>query len=289
MSVTQVDRRVRAGGGLDYQLGSYGISRLRFRGPRSALDRGQVAFVGGTETFGKFIERPFPALVAERTGMACINFGIVNAGLDAHLGDSAVMAACHDAALTVIEVTGAHNLTNRLYRVHPRRNDRFVRASPRLRELYPEVDFADFAFTRHMLAVLRATCAARFEVVRAEAQRVWVHRMREFARELPVQPLVLWFADRPPGAAEEVHGAEPLFVTRAMLEEIRPAVRGILEICPTPEIRARGRDRMVHAPGEAMAAAMMLGPGAHEAAAAALAAELGHLLRGDLAERLRRA
>lgn len=277
--MAQVDRRVRAGGGLDYQLGSYGISRLSFRGPRPALEQGHVAFVGGTETFGKFLERPFPALVAERTGAACINFGIVNAGLDAHLGDSAVMAACHDAALTVVEVTGAHNLNNRLYRVHPRRNDRFVRAAPRLREIYPEVDFADFAFTRHMLAVLRATCEERFAVVRAEARRVWVHRMRQFAREVPVPPLVLWFAGHPPGEAEESPGSEPLFVTRAMLEEIRPAVRGILEVCPPPEVLARGREGMVHGPGEAMAAAMMLGPAAHEAAAEVLARELRAVLR----------
>lgn len=277
--MAQVDRHVRADIGLDYQLGRYGISRLSFRGPRPALDRGYMAFVGGTETFGKFLERPFPELVADRTGVPCVNFGIVNAGLGAHLADSAVMAACHDATLTVVEVMGAHNLTNGLYAVHPRRNDRFVRASPRLREIYPEVDFADFTFTRHMLAALRVTCPERFALVREELRRVWVAGMRDFSREMPVRPLVLWFAARPPGETDDILGPEPLFVTRAMLEEIRPVVRGILEVVPTRDVLARGRDRMVHGPDEAMAAGMMLGPGAHEAAAGAIAQAVTGALR----------
>ncbi len=57
--------------------------------------------------------------------------------------------------MTVIQVMGAHNMSNRFYAVHPRRNDRFLRASLGCcKTIYPEVDFTEFNFTRHMLTAL---------------------------------------------------------------------------------------------------------------------------------------
>ena len=76
--------------------------------------------------------------------------------------------------MTVVQVMGAQNLTNRFYTVHPRRNDRFLRAAPDLQALYPEVDFTEFHFTRHLLRTLRWSSADRFEVVAEELRAVWV-------------------------------------------------------------------------------------------------------------------
>jgi hypothetical protein len=61
---------------------------------------------------------------------------------------------------------GAQNLSNRLYTVHPRRNDRFLRASGILRTIYRDVDFTEFHFTRHMLDHLRCLSEDRFDIVR---------------------------------------------------------------------------------------------------------------------------
>ncbi|SLN45434.1 DUF6473 family protein [Roseisalinus antarcticus] len=257
--------------GLQYELGSYGFSRLTFRRPRRTLDAPYAAFVGGAETFGKFLEDPFVDRIERRTGVTCVNFGIVNAGIGAHLGDSAVMATCHDAALTVVELMGAHNLSNRFYQVHPRRNDRFVRATPLLQEVYDEVDFADFVFTRHMLAALRSVCPKRFEIVRRELRRVWVERMTEFLSELPRKPLLLWLAPRHDDEAEtDAEWMEPLFVTSGMIEKIRPLGRGLIEICPDAKSLEVGRRVLVHEPGEAKAANLMMGADAHEQVARAI-------------------
>ena len=38
-----------------------------------------LAMIGGTETYGKFIERPFPTLIGEAFEMECVNFGCVTA------------------------------------------------------------------------------------------------------------------------------------------------------------------------------------------------------------------
>ncbi|QQA42298.1 DUF6473 family protein [Pelagovum pacificum] len=254
-------------GALDYRQCNYGLSRLAFRGPRHPLAGRYAAFVGGTETFGKFMQEPLPAIAERLSGVSCANFGCVNAGIGAFADDAAVLAACHDAVLTVIEVTGAHNISNRFYKVHPRRNDRFLKATPLLREIYDEVDFADFTFTRHLLSVLCHISPTRFRLVRRELRRVWLDRMRDFIAELPAPPVLLWYRD-----TTDVGGAgpDPLLVTDALMAEIAPLAAGIVRVDVTDRARADGQFRMVFGPAERAAAAEMLGPAIHETAARAL-------------------
>ncbi len=265
--------------GLSYAPCRYGNSRLFFRGPRKMLDGRYVAFVGGTETYGKFIERPFATLVEDRLGENCVNFGCINASIDAFINEPAVMAACHDATITVIQVMGAHNLSNRFYTVHPRRNDRFLRASTVLRAIFPEVDFSDFCFTRHMLGRLHDIAPDRFAIVREELQMAWTARMRSFLAEVGPSTLLLWFADHLPSdtAWEDRPNpfrAEPLFVTRRMVDSLRPMVRGVVMAQPSAKALSRRGVGLVHSPVQTNAAAEMLGVAAHEEAADALTTAL---------------
>jgi hypothetical protein len=80
-------------GGLSYAPCRYGMSRIFFRGPKRDLETPYLAFLGGTETFGKFIDRPFPALVEKELRRPCVNFGCVNGGVDAFVNDPTIMAA----------------------------------------------------------------------------------------------------------------------------------------------------------------------------------------------------
>jgi len=86
--------------------------------------------------------------------MSVVNLGVLNAGLDVLSSDPAIVAALGQAEAAVLQITSAHNMTNRFYKVHPRRNDRFLKASSVLRTIYPEVDFTEFHFTRHLLSHL---------------------------------------------------------------------------------------------------------------------------------------
>lgn len=114
-------------GALNYFPVRYGDSKLLFRGPKADLGERYVAFLGGTETYGKYVETPYPDLVGEEVGCATLNLGCVNAGLDAYLNDETVMDLCAASDVTVLQITGAQNMSNRFYAVHPRRNDRFLR------------------------------------------------------------------------------------------------------------------------------------------------------------------
>jgi len=259
------------GAGLTYAPCRYGMSRILFRGPRRRLDKPYIAFVGGTETFGKFIDRPFPALVEKAIGRTCVNFGTVNGGVDAFVNDPTIMAACHDADLTVVQVMGANFLSNRFYSVHPRRNDRFLRASTVLQAIYSDVDFADFTFTRHMLGTLLALSPERFDIVVSELREAWVARMKNMLGQIGPSAILLWFArqeltDDHWNTGAHPLQADPLFITKAMITQLRPLVKDVLEATPSPIALQQGTKGMYFSAMQAKAASEMLGVSCHSEA-----------------------
>lgn len=272
---------MRAGKGLEYYPCRYGGSRVLFRGPRRSLDTGYVAFLGGTETYGLFIPEPMPALVEQALGRACVNFGNVNAGLDLYLNDPEVLRAASGARAVVLQVMGAQAISNRYYAVHPRRNDRFLKANTRLLELYPEVDFTQFSFVRHMLGALQDTCPDRFARLVEELQAAWVARMTHLLSVIKGQVVLLWFSDQAPAeTAGTLSGRGPLFVSRAMIKAISPRVTCYVEIAASAQALGRGTRGMIFGEMETTAAEAQLGPLAHEEAAEALVPVLRGIVAG---------
>lgn len=247
------ERRVPAGPGE-----GQGFEGDRPRVMRAPPEGPYVAVVGGSETCGRGLAEPYPALLGRELGVACVDLGRHNASVEAFLRDPGAVRVCQGAALTVLAVTGAANLSNRLYSVHPRRNDRFTRPAPALRVLFPEVDFAEICFTRHLLLTLRSLGPDRFEIVREELRIAWAARMEAFLDRIGPRVVLLWFAPHPPPPAEAEEGplgTGPLFVSAPMLEALRPRVRAIVTVTGGP-------------PGGPLDA------GAHRGAAEALAAPL---------------
>lgn len=256
------------GAGLTYAPCRYGMSRIMFRGPKRRLNQPYFAFIGGTETYGKFIDRPFPTLIEKDIGRTCVNFGCVNGGVDAFVNDPTIMAACHDAELTVVQIMGANFLSNRFYSVHPRRNDRFLRALTVLQAIYNEVDFADFTFTRALLSKLHALSPERFDIVVTELRKAWVARMRNMLGQIGPNAVLLWFArkpmsDDPWNAVHDPLQVDPLFITKSMIDELRPLVRDVVEAVPSDIARQQGTKGMYFSPMQAKAASEMLGVACH--------------------------
>jgi hypothetical protein len=76
---------------LDYRPVRYDGSKLVFRGPQRRLTGEFVACLGGTETYGTFIDRPYPDLMERSLALPCVNFGWPNAGVDAFLKDDGLI------------------------------------------------------------------------------------------------------------------------------------------------------------------------------------------------------
>jgi hypothetical protein len=262
---------------LDYQQCRYGHSKLLFRGPRRDTNKKYCAFIGGTETYGKYIPVPFPELVEKQIGVPCVNLGTVNGGVDAFVNDETILGLCGKASVTVVQVMGAHNMSNRFYSVHPRRNDRFLKASTLMRTIFREVDFTEFAFTRHLLSTLKSISPDKFDVLEQELKVAWQARMELLISRIKGKVVLLWVSENAPapatGPSAKVKelGTDPLFIDRAMIDGIREKVHGYVEVVVPPEVDEMGTKGMLFPQLEAAAAQEMHGPLLHNIIADKLA------------------
>lgn len=230
---------------LDYAPCHYGVSKLVFRGPRRNLSGRYLVVIGGTETFGKYVPLPFVDQLEQALAVPVVNLGIANAGPDVFLADDEIARIAQGAAAVVVQVMGAHSQTNPFYAVHPRRNDRVLSVSPRLRNLYREVDFAEYHFTRHLVQSLHAVSGTRFAVVVAALQTLWVERMTALLTRLGPNTVLMWTGPQPPKnvAKDEVGPRYPAFVDRGMMARVARHAALQIEICPPAE-RVGGEDVM---------------------------------------------
>lgn len=267
------------GGGLHYAPCRYGMSRIFFRGPKRKLETPYIAFIGGTETFGKFIDKPLPALVEKELSIDCVNLGCVNAGVDAFVNDPTVMGICRDADVTVVQIMGANFMSNRFYSVHPRRNDRFLRASTVMQAIFNDVDFSQFTFTRHMLNTLHDLSPERFDIVVSELREAWMARMRNMLGQIGPRAILLWFSENPMSddawdSREDPLKGDPLFITTSMINELKDEVMDIVEVVPSSVALAQGTQGMFYAPLQAKVAGAMLSVASHHEASAILSRSL---------------
>ena len=231
-------------GSLDYSPCRYGMSKLIFRGPKQALDWPYTVVLGGTETYGKFVAQPYPSVLAQKTGRLVVNLGYVNAGPDAYLNDPGTLAIAAGSEVAIVQLIGAANVSNRFYTVHPRRNDRFVMATPWLRALFPEVDFTEFHFTGHLVQTLHHVSPKRFALVAAELRAVWLDRMRRLLGRLSGKVVLLWMADQPPPPRRTRAGAIGAAASGRCQDDRRIAQRRrrLCGICDQPCRRDRTGD-----------------------------------------------
>lgn len=258
--------------GIDYDECSYGTSRIQFRGPKRGLDGTYTALLGGSETYGKFVRNPFADILERLIGEPVVNLGVMHAGLTLLLDDPTVNEIASNARVTVIQALGAQNMSNRFYRVHPRRNDRFLAASDSLHALYPDIDFTQFHFTGHLLLALLDRDRHKFERVVNELRTAWLARMRYLLRTLPGERVLLWISDRrPEDPASLISGLPPYFVDRDMVEALAPDISGVVEVVPSSAARKTGLRDMSFEERERDAAEAMPNAQVHREVAEALA------------------
>lgn len=183
---------------IDYRTWRFGRLNQLYRGPRPDLDAPYVACIGGAQTFGRYVERPYPALLAERLGRQVVNFGAADAGPGFYLSDSKVLEALSDAELCVVQVMSAQALSNRLYRVGARRNQRLASVSPALRRLFPHVDDDTFSCARELLDHAAETSPEGHAALVEELRTAWVARMRSLLRAIHSRKILFWFSERAP-------------------------------------------------------------------------------------------
>ena len=235
----------------DYKVYRFGRSRQVFRGPQPELRGRYLCFLGASHTFGRFVDEPFPALVGAWTGLKTLNLGTDGAGPGFFLNDPDVLHAASGAEICVVQAMCATAISNRMFSVRPRRNLRLHAISELLRGIYPDVEFDRFAFVRPMLRHLRGLDETRFRMVENEMRNAWIGRTQTLLNAVETRTILLWFAQRAPeedGSAMAEGGADyPLFVDRAMVDTVRRAADGYVEV-----VGARGLPQDLRIDGRAV-------------------------------------
>ena len=231
---------------IDYKNYRFGRSRQRFRGPKPNLDTPYIAFIGGSETYGKFVEAPFPQLVEQKVGVTCANWGSAEAGPGFFIKDPVILEATSCAEIAVIAVMGAVNNSNRLYSVFKRRNARLRSTNQMLDILFPELDLGQFRFAHNMLYKLYKANPSNFKAVQLELREAWKARMRELLDDIETVRVLLWISTRTPDEEFSVdeksaYVTPPAFVDREMLEAVAPMADLVIEYVPDPDL-AGGSD-----------------------------------------------
>lgn len=242
---------------------NYGLSKVPFRGPARPTDGRFIAVVGGSDVFAKYIEQPFSDLIETAIGEVCVNLGCQSAGPDVFLQDTAVQSLCHDAAAIILQVLAVPNQSNAFYKVHPRRNDRFIAPTKKLTALFPEIDFTDIAFTGHLIERLRGIDESRFMIVLTHLRDTWVRRMTTLASMANGPVILLLMKDKTGHPAQR-------FVTPEMIDQLLPNVTECVELYG----EVGDLDGMSFAPLDEINAGVALGLKAHRKIAKAVRAPL---------------
>lgn len=252
-----------------------------FRGPQAALDRPYIAILGGSATFGMQVHAPFPALIATAAALPVVNLGIPNGGPDAYLSDPEILNIIARATVAVVQLTGAETLSNPYYMVHARRNDRFLAAKPALQSLFPEVDFTDIHFVRHLLQVLARVDGSRFALVVQALKANWVARMQDLLVHLPLRRRLLWLSQAaPPAKADTIGpGFGPLLVDAGMLARLRALAGEVIVALPGPAAPGGDATAIDLLQLDAARSAGLPGPAAHREIAALLLPAIAAQLR----------
>ena len=256
--------------GLDYDVCEYDGSRLMFRGPKIDVDKPYVAFLGATEIFDKFVAQPFPTVLTKHLPAQSLNLGMINAGVDAYLGDPAIVDLAKKADLRVVQVLSALNQSNHFFKVHPRRNDRFIGASEALVRMYPEVDFTEFHFTKAMLVALHDCSERRFKILCFELQQIWLKRMSQLLKYIGSPTVLVWFAGAEPPKNGLRDPKDPMLVDAKMIEKIRGEASAYVLCVPDETALAQDNEELLRIMASPVAASQIMGPKAHLQAAQTL-------------------
>lgn len=255
--------------GVEESVCRYGTSKMWFRGPKRALHVPYVACVGGTETFGRFVDSPFPAVLEQRLKKQCLNLGSLFMGAEGLAWDPEILNLMNGAEVCVLQLPPALNQSNRFYRVHTRRNDRVLEATSDLLALYPEVDFADVHFVRHLMSRLQEFSDARFEVVAAELRRAWAEALRTLLDKVSSRVLLLWLDwDHSAAVGPDARGVPDLVpITQALIDGVSDGGVATVKMTVRPSGASDDLEDMLFGTMQQPMAEYMIGPATHRAIA----------------------
>lgn len=229
MSYQSVDKKV-----IDYRIYHLGNEKNPFRGPEIKLTNSSyIAFLGAAQTFGRFVEKPFPRIVADNLNIPCINLGIAGGGPEFFIRQKDIIEIVNQSKLTVVQVMSGRSVTSPWIQIDPIVNAN-LRPNPSLfSDLPPAYDNGAFrpAFETFNYIFEQLDTKQMKEMVK-EHRQCWVDRMTQLAKLLSPPTVLFYFSRRKPeykpdyssteGVLGENVGGFPQLVNQSMIDAVKP-------------------------------------------------------------------
>ncbi len=187
---------------------------LRGPGPKEYHPGEYICCLGAAQTYGRFVRKPFPALLRERIGLDVANLGLPGSGPQAFLDRPKLLGFVNQSRLAVVQVLSARSASNRYFASRGFSNGQ--------RRSDGETISAMQAFDE----IFEACSSDEIEAIVEETQRDWMDGFRALLDEIAVPTLLLFFGDRPAertldfSTRGRLFGSYPQLVTSAMVDTL---------------------------------------------------------------------
>jgi len=200
---------------VDYELYQLpGIDDV-FRGPPITSDY-YIACIGAAQTFGRFVQAPFPALIWRSLGIDTLNLGRGGAGPTLHLSNPRIMEHINRARVVIVQVLSGRSQSNSIFRLLDHR--------PRGINL---VNGSELTADQFYTWLVREDLELARKIV-AETRENYVMAMIQLLDAIKPPKILLWFSVRSPDYQEHwelpigrLWGNYPQLVNREMLNRLQ--------------------------------------------------------------------
>jgi hypothetical protein len=181
---------------IDYKLWVLPDVPEMLRGPRRWSGRKPfLTFLGAAQTFGRFVEHPFPEIVSGVLGADHINFGSAGAGPEYYLKKSATVEYVNRSALCVIQVMSGRSVSTSLLESIGGGGMLKFRDGPRAGTNAMAAD------AYRILVREYGTDSASRQL--AEARQRWISCYNELFDKITVPIALLWMSSRSPDTSAD--------------------------------------------------------------------------------------
>lgn len=205
---------------VDYQLIDVPGFDLPMRGPDfpGGSGRRSIAFLGAAQTFGTFVDEPFPTLVGRELGVRWYNLGLGGAGPEAYAPHLPIFSTVNAADIVVVQVMSGRSASNS--RLTCRDG-----SSTLVDNKTGEAEQADVAFQR----IIDTEGFAYAKRLLDESKANWANSMIELLDSITAPTVLLWFSQRDEnlsvpndGSAWDLLGPFPQGIDSETIETVAP-------------------------------------------------------------------
>ena len=174
----------------DYDLWFADEGRLAFRGPEADLRQsGHVTFIGAAQTFGRFVDRPFPEMFRPFSKLPIANLGISGAGPERYLNDPFLPEVLSRSRYVFIQAMSGRSVSAGAFRVANNNGVSIFQDGPRKGEQHLAQD---------AYRILRTEYGEdRYQEQVRGAQQAWIERYVELIEACEGRACILWVSERP--------------------------------------------------------------------------------------------